>query len=33
MSNQQYGIILDLIIIVFLSIDKPNKEWTIIPLI
>jgi hypothetical protein len=31
MSDQQYGIVLDLFIIVFLSIDKPNKECTVIP--
>ncbi len=31
MSDQQCGIVLDLSIIVFLSIDKPCKEWTFIP--
>ncbi len=31
MSGQQYGIVLDLFIMVFLSIDKPCKEWTVIP--
>jgi hypothetical protein len=31
MLDQQYGIVLDLFIIIFLSIDKPSKEWTVIP--
>jgi len=31
MLDQQYGIVLDWFIIVFLSIDKPNKEWIVIP--
>ncbi len=33
MSNQLSSIVLDLFIIVFLSIDKPNTEWIVVPLI
>ncbi len=31
MSDQLFGIVLDLFIIVFLSIDKPSKEWIVVP--
>ncbi len=31
MLNQLSIIVLDLFIIIFLSIDKPSKEWTIVP--
>ncbi len=31
MLNQLFGIVLDLFIIIFLSINKPSKEWLIVP--
>ncbi len=33
MLNQLPSIVLDLFIIIFLSIDKPSKEWIVVPLI
>ncbi len=33
MLNQLSNIVLDFFIILFLSIDKPSKEWIVVPLI
>ncbi len=31
MSDQLSSIVLDLFIIIFLSIEKPSKEWIVVP--